>query len=569
MEKTEDLKEKKDMEEMFRELLEQTQRDYDALDMPVRCQETVCEEVLLPMSDGVRLMTYIYRPCDWKETERYSVILQRSPYFHAKDSYDIHGRNLAMRGFVYILQCCRGTGTSEGTWEPNIHERQDGLCTLNWLQNLSWVKNIGYWGDSYLALTGWCMAEAVPDKVRGMYLGVYGTDRFASAYCKGAFRHDVLTSWAMENAGFPVKANYMETCRYRPQFTVDEDLWGRKVLWYRDWITADKEEDTYWQQGFWQQLRDIPAKVRIPLFITEGWFDHHLGSALKSFASLGEEAGKYSTLRIGCWNHYSMNCLENQEVHHLQNSEVASMTAWFQTLLIDEKKPSADVQVYVIGRDKWLTFPSWPLPVKEVKKWHLYAKGDLAEQPPEVEEQLCYIYDPEKPVPSWGAESMLHSVECIGSKKQPAPNYRADVKSFISEPLKETLIIAGKVRVKLQVSSSCTDTSFTAKLIKVAEDGTAVNIRSSITSIGADHPNEKYTPGEKIQVEIEMWDVVWELHKGERIRLDVSSSDFPQYSIHSNYPGVWSRQKKTRIAEQIIYCGGEEGSVLELPLLEE
>mgnify|MGYP002508209432 CR=1 FL=1 len=59
------------------------------------------------------------------------------------------------------------------------------------------VKNIGYWGDSYLALTGWCMADAVPEKVKGMYLGVYGTDRFTSAYCKGLFRHDVLTSWAM------------------------------------------------------------------------------------------------------------------------------------------------------------------------------------------------------------------------------------------------------------------------------------------------------------------------------------------------------------------------------------
>lgn len=126
------------------------------------------------------------------------MILQRSPYVHLMDMYLLHGKNLAQRGFIYILQFCRGTGQSEGEWEPNVNERQDGLDTLNWLQNEPWVKNIGYWGNSYLALTGWCMADAVPSKVKGMYLSVYGTDRFTSAYSKGMFRHDVLTSWAME-----------------------------------------------------------------------------------------------------------------------------------------------------------------------------------------------------------------------------------------------------------------------------------------------------------------------------------------------------------------------------------
>ncbi len=565
----EEVKETNKIENMFKELLENTQREYDALDMPIVCQDTYCEEKMLPMPDGVRLKTYIYRPSNWRETEEYSVILQRSPYFHAMASYDIHGRNLAQRGFIYILQFCRGTGASEGEWEPNVNERQDGLSTLGWLQGVPWVKNIGYWGDSYLALTGWCMADSVPDKVRGMYLGVYGTDRFTSAYCKGAFRHDVLTCWAMENAGFPVNADYLETCRYRPHYMVDEAVWGRKVPWYREWVTADQEENSYWQQGFWQMLRDIPTKVQIPLFITEGWYDHHLGSALKSYASLGEETGKHTTLRIGCWNHYSMNCLEEQEVHDLQNSEVSSMTAWFKTLLIEEKKPSPNVQVYVIGRDKWLTSPSWPLPVKKIKKWHLSSAGSLSEQPQTEKSSVSYIYDPENPTPSLGAESMLHSVELIGSKKQPLPNYRPDVKSFVSEPLTEDQVIAGKVRVKLQVASDCTDTAFTAKLMRVGEDGTTVNIRSSITSIRADHPKEEYTPGEMITIEIEMWDIVWELHSGERIRLDISSSDFPQYSIHSNYPGVWSKQAKTRTARQTIYCGGAEGSVLEVPLLEE
>ena len=198
------------MEEFFMEMLRQLQRDYDALDLPVVSEEGKMHEFMLPMPDGVKLQTFLFYGGsgggEAAGTDCRPVILQRSPYAHSMDSYRVHGENLARRGFIYIVQFCRGTGGSEGEWDPNVNERADGLATLNWLQEQSWVKNIGYWGDSYLALTGWCMADAVPEKVKGMYLGVYGTDRFTSAYQKGLFRHDVLTSWAMENAGFSVEA---------------------------------------------------------------------------------------------------------------------------------------------------------------------------------------------------------------------------------------------------------------------------------------------------------------------------------------------------------------------------
>ena len=158
-------------EDMFEELLRRTREDYDSLGIPVAAGEVTIEERMLSMPDGVRLKTYIFHmgQDNLRGGDRaWPVILQRSPYFHAMDSYRVHGAELAKRGFVYIVQCCRGTGESEGAWEPNINERQDGLYTVNWLAEQKWVKNIGYWGDSYLALTGWCMADAVPEKVKGM-----------------------------------------------------------------------------------------------------------------------------------------------------------------------------------------------------------------------------------------------------------------------------------------------------------------------------------------------------------------------------------------------------------------
>lgn len=119
------------------------------------------------------------------------------------------------------------------------------------LDKLSWIDCMGYKGASYLALTGWAMADAMPSKVRSMYLTVYGTSRHTSAYKDGLFRQDILTAWAMSNAGFPVSADYLTSAAYRPQVQVDEALWGKRLDWYRDWITHTDADDPYWQQGFW------------------------------------------------------------------------------------------------------------------------------------------------------------------------------------------------------------------------------------------------------------------------------------------------------------------------------
>ncbi len=195
------------------------------------------------------------------------VLVQRSPYPFAEQVNLSQGKELARRGFGYVLQFCRGTCGSEGVWEPNIHERDDGLALLRWLNGEPWVESIGYFGESYLALTGWVLMDALPEKVKGMYLSVYGTDRHVSAYQDGLFRQDILTSWAMENAGKPVTADYLTSCSYMPQIRVDRELWDADLLWYRDWITHPDRDDPYWQQGFWAMLREMPKKVRVPLVI--------------------------------------------------------------------------------------------------------------------------------------------------------------------------------------------------------------------------------------------------------------------------------------------------------------
>jgi len=578
-----EMAENSSMEEMYAELTRQMQEDYDALTIPITDRACCILEKMLPMSDGVQLKTYIFYGTSIgtlsQAVKEYPVILQRSPYFHAMEAYRIHGENLAKRGFVYVLQFCRGTGGSEGEWIPNINERKDGLDTLKWLEQEKWAGNIGYWGDSYLALTGWCMADALPAKVKGMYLGVYGTDRWTSAYSKRLFRHDVLTSWAMENTGFPVTADYIKSCSFRPQINVDEQMWGQKVPWYRDWITAVNEQDEYWQHGFWKMLRDIPGKIQIPMLITEGWYDHHLGSAIRSYETLNEPCRKMSTLVIGCWNHMSMNCIEWEKAENLQNSEISSMTAWFTTLLMEEHIPKPQVLLYVIGRDEWTELKCWPVPIKEIKKFYFSAAshdqtengkiaGFLVSEKNQCAGKTEYTYDPDQPVPSLGAESMLRSMDRVGSLYQPDAGYRPDVKTFISEPVTESFVISGKMKVRLWVSTDVEDTAFTAKIMEIKEDGRAVNIRSSVTTIAADRQDE-YVPGSLTEVVVEMWDIAWQVHVGSRLRIDISSSDFPQYAVHTNYAGVWSLQDKAKKAHQVIRYDTKHLSCVEIPVMDE
>ena len=184
-----------------------------------------------------------------------------------------------------------------------------------------------------------------------------------------------------------------------------------------------------------------------------------------------------------------------------------------------------------------------------------------------AEGERTFVYDPETPVPSHGAESVLTTIAEAGSLLQPEPDYRPDVVSFVSAPLEKALPICGQIKVHLNVSTDVDDTAFTAKLMEVFPDGRAYNIRGGITTIAADLPEgQTYTPGQTAKVCVEMWDMNWTVQPGSCLRLDVSSSDFPQYAVHSNYAGVWSEQGKTRIANQKILLG--EGSFVELPLHE-
>ncbi len=556
--------------------IEELKEEYRKSGYEEICREYSHEECFPAMRDGIRLHTFIFKPKGTGQ-ERFPVILQRSCYPSHAETLEIHGAELSRRGYAFVFQFCRGIEASQGEWVPNIHERNDGIDTVKWLTGQSWVHCIGYWGCSYLAAAGWAMADAVSGDVTSMALTHYGTDRFKSAYEKGMFRQDVLTSWSMDNCGWEVRADYDQVCRYMPQREVDTALWGGEVPWYREYVCNTRKEEKYWQQGWWKQLDEIPKKVRIPLLIVEGWYDHHLGSALEAWRKLNPESKKHSRLIIGPWNHGFEVCVQGQRTEEARNSEIRMILEWFGQTLKKKELPVGEVRTYQIGEDRWRSEAFQEAEEKEETVFYLdfvhrrpeteggsfYGKLSLKEE--EQEGSASYEFDPENPVKSWGSESCLRTWGSIGSLLQPEPGQREDVITLFSDPMSRELRIRGRMQAELYISSDCEDTAFTVKVMRVTPEGQAYNIRSSIASVShGSTQGEAYIPGTCTKIQIDMWDVCYTIKKGERLRVDLSSSNYPEYHIHCNYRGTWGEQKRKKKAFQTIYSGGKTPSSIRM-----
>ena len=539
--------------------------EYDRVLKPVYTEVNV-EEVMLPGGDGYRLRTLIYRPCG--TTEALSVIVIRSCYPMMEEYVYIQGEELAKRGFGVVIQWCRGLNGSEGTYETYWFEREDGAMLMNWLQDQAWVKNIGLVGASYLALVGWFIADIVPEKVKTMYLTVLGTEWHKEVWQEGAFRQDIFTSWLMSMSGVGEEVDYLQSAAYRPQIQVDEDLWKQRNDVYRDFISHPAPSDAYWTEGAWGTFQKVPGRTKIPVYIGEGWYDIHLQNAIDTFANLSDMAGAHSVLKVNPGNHGLEPMIPNQKKQeHARISDHEQQIRWFKDILMDGVMPDRAIEYYLIGADEWRTYTTYPVPVSEYRSFYL-SDGQLLDHLPEEEGRREYDYDPNNPVCSHGSGTLFRTYGGIGSITQPEENFRPDVLSYISDVLSEDLDIVGQIQAVLHVQSDAPDTCFTVKLIEVDEDGTASNIRNGITTLGFRNQAQTWQryDNEPVEITIRCWDIAFRVKKGSRIRVDISSSNFPEFSVHPNTETPWAFAKEVRTAHQVILTGKDHPSRIVLPI---
>jgi len=540
------------------------------------------KEVMVPSGEeGTRLCTRIYLP---EGEGPFPTVVTRTPYVWGKGDYIPEGRQYAEAGFAYVQQDCRGKGGSEGKFLPNVNERADGLKLYQWLQGEEWCREIGIFGSSYTALTGWIVGDSLPSKVKGMYLSHYGVDRHISCFRAGLFREDIMSGWLIDNAeedirrpergkGADIGKGYYPFYLYRPHVEADVQVLGQRLDYYRDWITHTDYTDPYWNTGVWADLKNASRKVSVPMTIVAGQFDHHEEGTILGYERLSDEVRKRSRLILGAWNHsFQVTPTHTPHAHAMDFDIRKDMFDWFTALLMRHEEPQAEVRVYDIEADRWENFSGWPMPLKREKKLYL-AGGEkgltLRKRPSKEGACVCYDYDPEHPVMAEGGETLFTSAAIRGCHPMSSPDSLPDVWCFISEPLKEDLKIGGQIRLRLSIRTDVDDTSFAFTLGEVTASDTCYNMRTSITTLGYREglllPRTTYEPGTKVEIEIVALPLLWTVRKGNRLRLDVKSSQFPEYAVHPNYAGVWAEQADTRIAHQEIFLSGD--SYLVLPIV--
>ena len=338
---------------------------------------------------------------------------------------------------------------------------------------------------------------------------------------------------------------------------------------------------------------EIPPKIDIPLLLLGGWFDYYLPMMIENYEQLSEKVRAASRFQILPLAH---NFSMPGDLAPFPNSGTAGRLPeeleavnyaleWFDYQLkgMPYSRSVGGVDTYVVGTGERELMECWPPKTSNTRLYLAaesmegYKGGRLSRVPDEQVASESYVYDPENPFPAKGADSVFAYLQpayasyspVAGPVLQDPPGSRPDVLTFLTAPFREETLILGSIKVRLEVQSDAEDTAFTAKIIEIRSDGAAYNIRNSITSLAYRNGasiSQSYLAGTVVNIGMEMKPIAWKIQAGSRLRLDISSSNFPEYHVHSNTTGPWAEQKEVKLANQTIWFGGKHSSCVELPI---
>ena len=557
------------------------QKKTKILDIEVR------RNVHIPMRDGIGLAANISLP---KASGRFPVILTRTPYGkgNAKDDLSSY---FAAEGYVFVIQDCRGTGDSEGAWEPGVNERNDGLDTQKWILAQPWCNGtIATTGGSYLGFTQWIVAPDAGDWLKAMFTIVPLIDWHRDcAYIGGAFGLGTMMGWASEmlkpteGEGAGLRANWDINKAYwkLPLSKWDEQI-GFQVRFMRDWI-AHPQFDSYWAQA---NIVNTLEQVKVPNITLSSWYDIFVNQAFKYVSAVRQKATsdiarKHCHLIVGPWGHGPNWMVGERDFGPNAQIDVEDLQKrWFAHWLknkgagIDDLPP---YRIFVMGSNQWRNEYEWPLERTQYTPYYFHSKhaanslagdGTLSLRKPANEPADTFIYDPENPVPTRGG-CILFGEE-LGPLDQSNVEKRDDVLVFTSEKLNNALEVTGPVSVVLYAASSAPDTDWTAKLIDVYPDGRPFNLCDGIIRARYRDSAAKpalIVPGKVYRYEIDLWVTSNVFLPGHRIRVEISSSNFPRFDRNPNTGHPFGDDAQLRKATQTVYHNADRASHILLPVI--
>ncbi|MEN4475855.1 CocE/NonD family hydrolase [Mycolicibacterium cosmeticum] len=574
------------------------------------CAVDTERDVPATMRDGVVLRADVYRP---RNTGPVPVILMRTQY--GKTGAQVAPSRyqppdwFASHCYLVVVQDVRGQGTSGGTFSEFTNDMNDGYDSVEWAAALPGSDGkVGMYGSSYVGATQWLAAVTAPPHLVTIVPANTASDYYDGwTYEGGEFRLAFVQPWAIDSIASTAARNRkdqealarLEAAAAEPtrwlNFRPFKDLPPMQpnnpavAPWYFDWIRHSSRDD------FWRavSIRDRYPSVRIPVLHFEGWYDAFLAGGVQNFTGMTARGGSdvaraNQRLVIGPWDHVAWGRPDSRpapmlsDIGPVGNSPINDlMLQWYDHFLKGADNGIGGqprVDYFVMGANTWRQASGWPLPQTQWVNWYLSGNGGSAQRKGSLQPVLpaaqgpdVYTYDPAYPAPSLGGHS------CCGALSGPQGPYdqtpveqRSDVLVYDSAPLSHDTEITGPATVTLWAASSAVDTDFTAKLVVVKPDGQAVNLNNGILrtafrdSLSQPTPIE---PGRPYELRIEIWPTSYEFRAGDRVRLEISSSDYPQFAPNPNTGAPFGQDTRTLPAVQTILHDPGHPSSITLPII--
>ncbi len=590
-------------------------------------QDIHCAQTMVAVRDGVRLNTFVYLPT--RGGPAFPVILQRTPYgIVSADAADFHDctrgwlpspdapmrgsilrgfRNIVARGYACVYQDTRGRYGSEGEDRVYADDAADGFDTLEWIARQPWCNGrVGMSGSSAGATTTFAAASQRHPCLRAFFAQVGGSSIYddvvyegnaielerlwlwvarnipglSSSHCEAVKQRFHLTDEALAHTAASAEARCARleaAARADPPFVAAED-WLRLPL-------ADYPDFSTWQP-FLNEILSHPAPdefrarhdfrctIDIPGFHATTWYDIFQTSVIAAFNDIQSRVGN-QRLWIGPNHHYFIyetnfwprdpyfewfdHWLKDEPTGIMEGGAVSySPRAW-------EEDPSSYVA------DDWRRADHWPPRDAAPLRYYLCGDGTLSSSAPSGGPRT-YVYDPRRPIPTLGGRNMLIEAGPRDQRRARAlPDYGL---VYRSPPLASDLTLAGEVRVRLHVESDCPDTDFVVKLIEAHPDGRALllaegTVRAMYREAAPAVP-QPLAPGEVVEITIGLGHLHHRLRAGNRVEVDVCSSNFPRRARNTNsgHP-LLARDgdADVRIARNSVHHGAATPSFVELPVL--
>lgn len=547
--------------------------------------------VEVPMRDGVKLVADVYRP---DAEGRFPVILTRTPYNRANPGY---GTFFASHGYVLIVQDVRGRYASEGEFYPFRNEANDGYDTIEWAAALPYSDGkVGMFGGSYVGATQMLAAMAKPPHLVAIQPTVTASDYYEGwTYQGGARMHWFNSSWTTGLAEDTLQRQ--ATALAKPKDWVETPARDYRLLeapkaadlapYYADWLKHETS-DEYWRAI---RVKDHYAGMTVKGLHEAGWHDIFSRGSIENYIGLRkgaatDEARAGQRLVVGPWAHAPTSA-EGKVGDVTFGAEAVydgrqMLLEWADYTLkgeLNSYATAAPVRIFVMGDNVWRDETDFPLARAKETRYYLHATkgarsaagdGVLSTLPPKKQAPDTYDYDPANPVRTIGGRL------CCGQQYAPGPfdqrpsESRQDVLVFSTPPLKADTEVTGFISAELYASTSAVDTDFTAMLVDVDPSGYARYLGDGIVRARYRKGTDKAValePGAIEKYTIDLWATSNVFKAGHRIRLYVSSSNFPRFDRNTNDGAPTATAAGGVVAKQTLYHDAAHPSALVLPVV--